>query len=296
MTKTLKKILKPLIYSILPLFYRIEAKFNFSSKSKDEYGKCSICGRYSKYRYNKIIDEKSFITISCGFDKEFTEVINITNSLHCKFCSAKFRVRCAAGSFLKNLSGKKYNSIGQFVKDLKTNKLNILETASEDGIFSNFIFSEHIIKTEYFDDIPGGNYKNNIRSEDLQNLTFESNSMNAVIALDVFEHIPEPTKAFSEIYRVLKPNGIAVITVPIDDRIEKTTRFAEKINGEIKYYREPAYHSDRLREKGSLVFTEFGMDIEKNIKALGYNVILEKYTTQKTKVSQYVIIIKKNNR
>ncbi len=296
MTQTLKRILKPLIYSILPLYYRIEAKFNFSSASKDEYGKCSICGRYSKYRYNKIIDEKSFITISCGFDKEFTEVINTTNSLHCRFCSAKFRVRCAADSFLKNLPDKKYSSIKQFVKDLKTYKLNILETASEDGIFSMFNNSEHIIKSEYFDDIPRGKYKNTVRSEDLQNLTLENNSMNAIIALDVFEHTAEPPKALSEIYRTLKPNGIAVITVPIDDRIEKTTRFAEEVNGKIKYYREPAYHSDKLRKKGALVFTEFGMDIEKNIKAPGYDVIFEKYTTQKTKVSQYVIIIKKNNR
>jgi predicted SAM-dependent methyltransferase len=293
MNKTIKRILKPLIYSILSLYYRIKEKFSSLSSSNDEYGKCSVCGRYSKFWYNKIIDENSLITVTCGFDKEFTEVINITNSLHCRFCSSKFRVRCAAASLLKNLPGNNYKSIKQLVKGLGSSKLKIFETASTDGIFSNYTDTENIIKTEYFDDTPRGEYKNSIRSEDLQKLTFENESINIAVALDVFEHLSEPETAFSEIHRILKPNGIAVITVPIDERIEKSTRFAEVINGEIKYFREPAYHSDRLREKGALVFTEFGMDIEKNIKALGYNAVLEKYTTQKSKVNQYVIVIKK---
>lgn len=293
MNKTIKRILKPLIYSILPLYYRIEEKISPQSLSIDEYGKCSVCGCYTKFWYNKIIDENSFITVSCGFDKYFTEVINITNSLHCRSCSSKYRVRCAADSLLKNLSGKYYKSIRELIRDLGSSNLKILETASTDGIFSNFADNKNIIKSEYYDDTPRGEYKNGVRSEDLQNLTFENDSFNIITVLDVFEHLSDPEKAFSEIHRTLKPNGIAVISVPIDDRIEKTTRFAEIAGGEINYFREPAYHSDRLREKGALVFTEFGMDIEKNIKALGYNAVQDKYTTQKSKVNQYIIVIKK---
>lgn len=42
----------------------------------------------------------------------------------------------------------------------------------------------------------------------------ESESLDAVICLDVLEHLPEDTKGIAEIYRILKPGGIAIVFVP----------------------------------------------------------------------------------
>lgn len=39
-------------------------------------------------------------------------------------------------------------------------------------------------------------------------------TFDAVICLDVLEHIPDDTKGITEIYRILKPDGIAIIFVP----------------------------------------------------------------------------------
>lgn len=50
---------------------------------------------------------------------------------------------------------------------------------------------------------------------DLRNLPFENNTFNFIFASHVLEHIDDDQKAIGEIYRVLKPGGLAVLPVPI---------------------------------------------------------------------------------
>lgn len=45
-------------------------------------------------------------------------------------------------------------------------------------------------------------------------LPFKSTSADAVLLLEVLEHVPSPDKALSEIHRVLKPGGRLYISVP----------------------------------------------------------------------------------
>ncbi len=60
-------------------------------------------------------------------------------------------------------------------------------------------------------DIAGGE---NVRKEDLTNLSFESNTVSRIISLDTLEHIPDYEKAVAEMFRVLEPDGLAVVHVP----------------------------------------------------------------------------------
>lgn len=48
----------------------------------------------------------------------------------------------------------------------------------------------------------------------VENVPFADNTFECVICLDVLEHIENPKQGLAEICRVLKPGGIAVITVP----------------------------------------------------------------------------------
>lgn len=48
----------------------------------------------------------------------------------------------------------------------------------------------------------------------IQELPVASDSLEAVVSADVIEHIPNPNQAISEIKRVLKPGGKAIIVVP----------------------------------------------------------------------------------
>ncbi|GAC1444550.1 MAG: class I SAM-dependent methyltransferase [Mycobacteriales bacterium] len=45
-------------------------------------------------------------------------------------------------------------------------------------------------------------------------LPFAANSFDKVIAAEVLEHLPEDTRAMSELARVLKPGGLIAVTVP----------------------------------------------------------------------------------
>jgi SAM-dependent methyltransferase len=57
---------------------------------------------------------------------------------------------------------------------------------------------------------------------DIQNLPFEDGSYDFIFASHVLEHIPDDNKALRQIRRVLKPNGIAILPVPVvcDNTIE----------------------------------------------------------------------------
>jgi ubiquinone/menaquinone biosynthesis C-methylase UbiE len=72
---------------------------------------------------------------------------------------------------------------------------------------------------------------------DLQGLPFEDQTYDFVFASHVLEHIPDDRKAISEIRRILKPNGIAVLPVPLV--AEKTIEYPEPNPHEAYHVRAP---------------------------------------------------------
>lgn len=54
---------------------------------------------------------------------------------------------------------------------------------------------------------------------DVRNLPFKDGSINAVIAMNLFEHVEEPWLAFDEIKRVLSDDGIIIIGTPFSYEI-----------------------------------------------------------------------------
>ncbi|MCW8995361.1 MAG: class I SAM-dependent methyltransferase, partial [Psychromonas sp.] len=57
---------------------------------------------------------------------------------------------------------------------------------------------------------------------DLTKLDFNNNSFDAILCYHVLEHIEDDKKAISELYRILKPGGWAILQSPIDTDREKT--------------------------------------------------------------------------
>lgn len=51
---------------------------------------------------------------------------------------------------------------------------------------------------------------------DICNLPFDDNKFDIILCNHVLEHIPDDTKAMKELYRVLKPNGMAILQIPQD--------------------------------------------------------------------------------
>jgi SAM-dependent methyltransferase len=109
-----------------------------------------------------------------------------------------------------------------------------------------------------------------IRHEDLEQLSFNDNSFDIVLSNDVLEHVNKPEQAMSEIYRVLKPQGQAFISIPFHVMAALTQKRAEIINGELIHYLPAMYHGNPLSEQGSLVFNDFGWDVLVKLQAVGF--------------------------
>ena len=57
---------------------------------------------------------------------------------------------------------------------------------------------------------------------DITEIKYEDNSFDVIICNHVLEHIPDDRKAMSELYRVLKPAGWAILQVPISLLLDRT--------------------------------------------------------------------------
>lgn len=65
-------------------------------------------------------------------------------------------------------------------------------------------------------------YRKAMRREDITALSFSDNAFDVIICIHVFEHIDNDRKAMQEVFRVLKPGGIALLDVPIDETCDET--------------------------------------------------------------------------
>lgn len=119
------------------------------------------------------------------------------------------------------------------------------------------------IATQYDDSVPFGEVSSfGCRSENLEAQTFESETFDLVVTMDVFEHLLEPDQAINEIARTLRPNGMHVMTVPIVNVWSPSQRRAGLVDGELKYCAEKQYHGNPMDPAGgALVTVDWGYDI-----------------------------------
>lgn len=100
----------------------------------------------------------------------------------------------------------------------------------------------------------------------LENQNFEDDSFDVFIALDVLEHVFRPDLAFQEIFRTLKPGGLAFLTFPIQKHLVDGLQVRALSQPEgIVYLLEPEFHGNPIDEKGSLVTIDYGYDIHQQI-------------------------------
>jgi SAM-dependent methyltransferase len=84
---------------------------------------------------------------------------------------------------------------------------------------------------------------------DITNMPLADESYDVVYASHVLEHVPDDRKAVAEIYRVLKPGGMAILPVPINS-MGKTEEYGAARPEEHGHVRAPGLEDyfDRYRE------------------------------------------------
>ncbi len=148
---------------------------------------------------------------------------------HCPICDGKFRKLLPYGYTDKNsenrlcprcLSLERHRLIWLYLNketDVFTKPTKMLHIAPEQSFFKRFKKFESL---EYHT----GDLESPIADYhfDIHKIPFEDNSYDFVMCNHVLEHVQDEFKATSEIYRILKPGGWAILQVPINPNFEET--------------------------------------------------------------------------
>lgn len=154
--------------------------------------------------------------------------------------------------------------------------LKLLHFAPEQAFYNRFKKQKNLKYTTTDLESPLADVK-----ADICNLPFEDDAFDWILCNHVLEHIPDDTKAMQELYRILKPGGIAILQIPQDlnrevtleddtitDRVERA-----KIFGQYDHVR------------------VYGRDYFDKLRAIGFKVDEVDYTRKlsKEQVAKYCL-------
>lgn len=103
---------------------------------------------------------------------------------------------------------------------------------------------------------------------DICNLPFQDNAFDIILCNHVLEHIPDDTKAMQELYRVLRPGGMAILQIPQD--LSRATTFSDDTIVDQKERSRIFGQYDHVRI--------YGRDYFNKLRSVGFQVVEEDYT------------------
>ncbi len=196
---------------------------------------------------------------------------NWRERLECPLCRMNNRQRLVATLLKQTLS------------DRQGQQIYLMEQVTPIYNWAKTTFTQHqMYGSEYLGyEYVGGSVVKGIRHEDVENLSFAQESLDLIISNDVFEHVPSPSKAFAECARVLKPGGVMLATIPFHRENDFSVVRARLSDGKLEHILPPAFHGNPVSADGSLVFTDFGWDLLREIQGAGFvNVYLDVYASK----------------
>ncbi len=237
---------------------------------------------WKRYYIQQILTEKPNRTnVYCPISKkEFKRFVKIPGELVTPSNGARRRQRLV-WHYLEN------------ELDILTKKLKILHVAPELSYFEILKEQNNLEYVPGDKMVEGYSNQKGIKNVDLTQLEFEHSCFDYVIANHVLEHIPEDNKAMTEIFRVLKDGGIGVVTVPIDEKLDKTYEDSTIVSAKDrqKYFGQ----WDHVRQ--------YGLDIKTRFEEVGFEVEINRYYEKFSKgendrygfCDDIIIVLKKNH-
>lgn len=210
MERKTKDALKPWIPGfLLALYHRIRLAFLGAKKTahrgihRGDGLVCNFCGKSSK----------SFLESGNDFpilEKWAVQSTGKRNNALCPNCDSKDRERTL--KFFLERNTKLFDN-----KTQKNKQHKILHIAPEKEL-------SQLLKKQFKDNYVSGDLDPEAADQkiDITKIDFSENSFDAIICNHVLEHIPKDNQAISELYRVLKPGGFAILQVPISFNTAKT--------------------------------------------------------------------------
>lgn len=213
------------------------------------FGHCSVCGHRGAF---------------------WRRHASIREGYRCGRCSASLRYRHQTSVIIKKYSTKRSKSFADLAREPGFLGLDIYEPGIS-GPLRRYLKAHPNYTASYFwEGVEPGESHKGVRCENLENLTFENDSFDLVISSDIFEHVRKPYVAFAEVYRVLKPGGRHIFTVPLSWPLQQRSISRVDTKDDDVLLLPAVYHGSPTDPKGSLVYTDFGLDIVKDLAKIGF--------------------------
>ena len=208
---------------------------------------CPVCGgrefRSQKVLWPELIDQWQLSEDEAAY-------IDLQQGYHCTHCKSNLRSMTLAASLIQafGLDG----TLQEVCRDSPRLRAQVCIEVNQAGSLTPYLSILPRHQLVCFPEI------------NLEEMKFDSDSIDLIVHSDTLEHVPESGKALKECYRVLKPRAWLFYTVPV-----VTGRLTRRRNG-----MEPSYHGKaETRRSDLIVQTEYGADFWCEVFTAGFREI-----------------------
>ena len=234
------------------------------------FGSCTICGYSGCFEKN---------------NSSFRE------GYQCPSCNASLRYQGQASAIVSIYGSDYAFTLQELIDEGQFQSLSIYEAGGAGSFRDLFSGILDYKNSFYWDGVPLGEIKEGAECQSLEALTYYDDQFDLIISSDILGQVRKPWKAFAEIFRVLKPGGSHVFSVPVHLPMPSFTKYrVDTTTSEDIHVEVPLYHGDGRGGK-SLVYTDFGTDMIQILEALGNEVFCHTMSNEHPEVQKLVTLI-----
>ena len=195
------------------------------------------------------------------------EAVSFRESLLCDTCHSNSRQRAAAAVLLDAIDPQ--HCTAYFTEQASRFRLH-LGRRLQASIGSEFVASRWQ-RLRFAVWLARHGQSPAVRHEDVTALSLAAGSVDAIVTLDVLEHVPDYRRALAEFARILRPQGVLVITVPFYADRERSKVLARMDDaGRVEQLQHPPEYHGAPLSGGVLCFHHFGWDVLEALREAGF--------------------------
>lgn len=182
-----------------------------------------------------------------GLAPDDVKLVDRQQGLSCRTCACSLRSMTLAGALHAALDWR--GSLQELLTSEAAFNLRLLEINTA-GMLHDYLrlFPQHRLAS--------------YPQMSIEKLAFADDTFDVVMHSDTLEHVPDPIQGLRECWRVLRPGGVLLMTIPI-----VPTRLSRRCSPSL-----PSYHnSEQPPLEDYRVITEYGADFYLEMLAAGWN-------------------------